>query len=49
MEFEDINLNGQQAVMTNQGIFMRIIACYEKALKEKKRCLSHQSSVLLIS
>jgi len=34
--------------MTRQGIVMRIIACYEKALKEKKRCLCHHSSVFLI-
>jgi len=34
--------------MIRQGTVMRIIACYEKTLKEKKRCLSHHSSVLLI-
>jgi len=30
MEVEDVDLNGQWAVMTRQGIVIRIIACYEK-------------------
>jgi hypothetical protein len=29
--------------MPRQGIVMRMLACYEKILKEKKRHLSHQT------
>jgi hypothetical protein len=42
---EDIDSNEQRAATTGQGI-MRMLACYEEVLKEKKRSLSRQSSVL---
>jgi hypothetical protein len=42
MVFEDIDLNEERALMP-QGIFMRMLAYCEKILKEKKRCLSHQT------
>jgi hypothetical protein len=42
--FEDIDSNEQLAARTGQGI-VRMLAYYEKRLKEKKRFLSPQSSV----
>lgn len=35
MEFEDTDLNGQWAVMTRQGVVMRMIDCCEKTEGEE--------------
>jgi hypothetical protein len=42
---EGTDFNKQRAAANRQGI-MRVLACYEEILKEKKRFLSHQSSWL---
>jgi hypothetical protein len=43
--FEDRGLNQQRAAKTRQG-FIKMLAFYENILKEKKRSLSHQTSML---
>ena len=43
--FEDIDWNEQRAATSGQGI-VRIFVCCEGILKEKKRSLSRQISVL---
>jgi hypothetical protein len=43
--FEDIDMNEERAAKTGREI-MRIVVSYEELLKEKKRCLSRQSSML---
>jgi hypothetical protein len=43
--FEDSGLNQQRAEKTRHG-FMKMRACYKSILKEKKRSLSRQTSML---
>jgi len=43
--FEDISWNEQRPAATGQGI-MRVLACFEEIMEEKKRPLSGQTSLL---
>jgi hypothetical protein len=45
--FEDTDWKGQWAATTGPGI-VRMLACCEEILRQKKRSLSHQTSVLYL-